>query len=232
MKIYIYNPEREFLDPYLKRSLGFADIVDKAEDAERCFMISSTDIYRAPEGNLIGEDAPTDSSSPWAAHEKAFREECGDRPAVILRCADIIGTGMNGWPRELAERIWKGSLMHFAGNEARVSVVHAADVAAAVAALASAEIATNGIFNITDGDNPTFHDLVDSLAFRMKDKHVSTLSTKGQLWLGRLFYGKRLYRRFTLERTFDCGALCRIIDYRPTPVTEYLRTHIYDESSL
>lgn len=232
MKIYIYNPEREFLDPYLKHTPGIADRVDNAADADRCIMISSTDIYQAEEGSLIGEDAPTDRASVWAAREKAFLEDCADKPAVILRCADIIGTGMTGWPRELAERIWKGTLMHFAGNEARVSVVHATDVAAATAALASAETAPQGVFNVTDGDNPTFHDLVDSLAFRMKDKHVSTLSTKGQLWFGRLFYGRRLYRRFTLERTFDCGPLCRIIDYRPTPVTEYLRTHIYDESSL
>lgn len=233
MDVYVYIPERDFLMPYLQRAMGSAVFTGSPDAAERCLMISSVDIYKQPEGNLISEDAAIDSGSPWADYENRFAEMCksAGKSCIILRSADIIGTGMSGWPRELAERIWKGSLMHFAGNEARVSVVHATDVAKAVAALCSSDT-TEGIFNITDGDNPTFRDFVDSLAFRMKDKHVSTLSTKGQLLFGRFFYGKRLYRKFTTERTFDCSTLCRAIDYKPNAVTHYLRNHVYDESSL
>lgn len=233
MNIYAYAPERDFIMPYLQRALDGAVFSEAPDTADRCIMISSVDIYQQQEGNLIGEDAETDHNSPWTAYEKRFAEMCAaaGKAYIILRSADVVGTGMSGWPRELAERIWKGSLMHFAGNEARVSVVHATDVARTVAALCESST-TTGVFNITDGDNPTFRDFVDSLAFRMKDKHVSTLSTKGQLLLGRIFYGKRLYRKFTTERTFDCSALCRVIDYRPTAVTHYLRNHVYDESSL
>lgn len=234
LKVYVFSPERDFLKPYFGRALQGFESVDTPEEADRCIMISSVDVYAAAEGNLIGEDSPVDTSSRWYALEQDFTGRCTacGRPSVILRSADVIGTGMTGWPRELAERIWKGSLMHFAGNEARVSVVHAVDVADAVAALAACAEFPAGVYNITDGYNPTFRDLVDSLAFRMKDKHVSTLSTKGQLWFGRLFYGGRLYRRFTTERTFYCAALCRVIDYKPREVTEYLRTHVYDDTSL
>jgi len=233
MNVYVYIPGREFLVPYLRRALPDIVFVDTADNAERCIMVSSVDVYRQPEGTLISENAEIDYDSQWAEYENFFENNCTTvgKPYIILRSADIIGTGMTGWPRELAEKIWKGSLMHFAGNDARVSVVHATDVASAVAALCTSEV-TEGVFNVTDGDNPTFHDFVDSLAFRMKNKHVSTLSTKGQLLLGQIFYGRRLYRKFTTERTFDCSALCRTIDYKPTAVTYYLRTHIYDESSL
>lgn len=233
-KVYVSAPGRDFLGPYLHRALAGTEAVDTAVEAARCVMISSTEIYMPSEGVLLDEAAPVDASSEWTAHEEAFVAQChaAGRKPLILRCADIVGTGMTGRPRKLVEMIWRGTLFHFKGNEARVSAVHATDVAAAVAALVELPEETGGIFNITDGDNPTFRDFVDSLAYRMKDKRVSTLSTRGQLWLGRLLYGRRLYGSFTRERTFDCSALCRVIDYKPTPVTRYLRTHVYDDSSL
>ncbi len=234
MNIFVSAPERDFLWPYFRQALPEVTFTDSIDMADRCILISSVDIYATESGNLIEETTEIDNKSSWASYENDFKARCtsSNKRHIILRSADIIGTGMTGWPRELAERIWKGTLMHFAGNEARTSVVHATDLADAVAELCTSDIDTEGVFNITDGENPTFHDLVDSLAFRMKNKHVSTLSTKGQLWFGRFFYGQRLYRKFTTTRTFSCASLCRIIDYNPTPITHYLHTHTYDESSL
>ena len=233
MKVYLYAPERAFVEPYMRRAMPGCEFVSSPADADCCVMLSSVDVYSLQEGTLIAEDSPVDEQSDWHTLESRFRSECAaaSKAPVVLRCADIIGTGMTGWPRELTGKIWKGYLMHFAGNDARVSVVHATDVAQAVAALVKGG-AQEAVYNVTDGANPMFRELVDSLAFRMREKHVSTLSTKGQLWFGRILYGRRLYRRFTTQRTFDCSALCRDVDYRPTPVTEYLRTHVYDESSL
>lgn len=234
LHLYVVAPERDFLLPYLQRAVPEAVFVDSPTIADRCFMISSVDVYAADCGTLIDEKAAVDASSVWSCREAEFTDTCraARKTAVILRAADIVGTGMTGWMRELAERIWKGTLLHFKGNEACVSVVHASDVAAAVAAAARLESNPEGCYNITDGDNPAFHDLVEALAFRMNNKHVSTLSTKGQLWLGRFFYGRRLYRRFTTTRTFDCSAFCRLTGFQPTAVVSYLRTHVYDESSL
>lgn len=234
LKIYVCALGRDFLTPYLRRAMPDAVLTESAAEADRCVMISSTDIYAPAQGSLMDESTATDTSSEWAAYEAEFTAACraACRQAFILRSADIVGTGMTGRPRKLAEMIWRGTLFHFKGNEARVSAVHATDVAAAMAAVAALPVETGGIFNITDGDNPMFRDYVDSLACRMKDKRVSTLSTRGQLWLGRLLYGRKLYGSFTQERTFDCAALCRLIDYKPTPVTRYLRTHVYDDSSL
>ena len=51
-------------------------------------------------------------------------------------------------------------------------------------------------------------------------------------WFGRIVYGKSKYALYTTSRTFSCEVLCDDIAFRPTPVCEYLRTHVYDENSL
>lgn len=231
MNIYVHTPGREFLWPYIKKAASAHTLTDNAGEADVAIMVSSTDIYTAGELLLAAESTPTNPDSAWIGHESAFAAGCENCRTVILRCPNVIGTAMTGFPRELAESIFRGTFFHFKGNEARVGAVHAADVAAAIAALAEMPTA-EGIYNISDGENPTLHDLAEAIAFRMNNKRISTLSTKGQLWLGRLIYGKKRYSTYTTSRTFDCSRLCRTIDYRPTPTTEYLRTHVYDENSL
>ena len=231
MNIYVHTPGREFLWPYIKKAASAHTLTDNASEADVAIMVSSTDIYTTGELLLAAENTPANPDSAWIGHENAFAAGCENCRTVILRCPNVIGTAMTGFPRELAESIFRGTFFHFKGNEARVSAVHAADVAAAIAALAEMPTA-EGVYNICDGENPTLHDLAEAIAFRMNNKRISTLSTRGQLWLGRLIYGKKRYSTYTTSRTFDCSRLCRTIDYRPTPTTEYLRTHVYDENSL
>ena len=231
MNIYVHTPGREFLWPYIKKAASAPTLTDNAGEADVAIMVSSTDIYTPGELLLAAESTPTNPDSAWIGHESAFAAGCENCRTVILRCPNVIGTAMTGFPRELAESIFRGTFFHIKGNEAPEGAVHAADVAAAIAALAEMPTA-EGIYNISDGENPKLHDLAEAIAFRMNNKRISTLSTKGQLWLGRLIYGKKRYRAYTTSRTFDCSRLCRTIDYRPTPTTEYLRTHVYDENSL
>ncbi len=231
MNIYVHTPGREFLWPYIIKAASAHTLTDNAGEADVAIMVSSTDIYTPGELLLAAESTPANPDSAWIGHESAFAAGCENCRTIILRCPNVIGTAMTGFPRELAESIFRGTFFHFKGNEARVSAVHAADVAAAIAALAEMPTA-EGIYNISDGENPTLHDLAEAIAFRMNNKRISTLSTKGQLWFGRLIYGKKRYSTYTTSRTFDCSRLCRTIDYRPTPTTEYLRTHVYDENSL
>lgn len=239
MRFALYLPDDKlFLQPYLARALSGFSILDPADtaDADLCIMVSSTDIYGAGEFVNIDESTPIDENCIAAIREKEFVDLAKKhiKPAVILRCANIVGTGMTGFPRELANAIWRGTFFHFPGNEARVSTIHAADVAAITALVAEKNFTIDNIhiFNLSDGDDPYLHDLAEALAFRMSNKRISTLSTGPQQWLGRIAYGKRKYSSYTTTRTISCVALHSVIDYSPTPVCQYLRTHNYDESSL
>ena len=101
----------------------------------------------------------SDDKSPWVKLEEEFsaKASASGTPAYILRCAPIVGTGMTGSVRRLAESIYRGVFFHFPGNEARKSIVHATDVARAARFIADNTLAPR-IYNLTDGADPTLHD--------------------------------------------------------------------------
>ena len=222
--INIHAPGGDFMLPYINRAIaGIADDIDAD------VMISSTGIYIPGEG-WLDEDCPTDTSSPWVALEDEFRNSTAGRKAFILRCAPVIGTGMNGSLRRLAEEIYRGFFFHFPGNEARLSIVHACDVGRAVAFLVAGD-AQPGVYNLTDGVDHTLHDIAEAIAFRMGNKRISNLSTKPQQMIGRWLYGKERYRRYTTTSLFSSVKL-RSLGFEPRDTCHYMKTHVYDENSL
>ena len=216
-----YCPDSEFLEPYIRREVGANDITVP-------IMISSTDIYRVSPGDIATEDSPVDSNSVWAAREKAFSEAYPE--GIIVRCAPITATGMRGRVFDLAKDIAKGIFFHFPGNEARMSVVHATDVARAVA-LINGTHAAHKVYNLTDNIDPSVHDLAEALAYRMNNKRISTLSTRPQQMLGKFVYGRR-YAIYTTERRYNSARFIEEFKFTPVAVCDYLRTHVYDETSL
>ncbi|MCM1066332.1 MAG: NAD-dependent epimerase/dehydratase family protein [Muribaculaceae bacterium] len=236
----LYTPESDFLLPYIKQALPGVKIstmpVDGSEQApELAVMISSCDIYGGTEAIDLNEGAPVDETSPWAERERLFGDYCrkNGMKALVLRCADIIGTGMGGYGRMLARAIWRGTFFHFPGNEARRSCIHATDVAALIRSAAERmPEAEGGIYNVTDGEDPTVHDLAEALAFRMRNKRISNLSTVPQQRIFKLLYGRRRCGLYTTTRTFSNERARADFDFHPSAVCQYLRTHIYDDSSL
>lgn len=239
--IIIIDKGYEFIRPYVRAALPAGTVVHTVFPADEApslaVMLSSTDVYSpGAEVVLAGEGAAVAAGSPWAKAESDFvaaANAAGAR-AVILRCAPVVATGMQGFVRSLAADIWRGVFFHFPGNETRLSVVHATDIAAVIGRILAGglgEGSAPAVFNLTDGVNPTLHDLAEALAHRMDEKRISNLSTRPQQLIARFLYGPK-YRTWTTERTFDGSAICRALDYTTTPVCEYLRTHVYDEQSL
>lgn len=234
----LYAPGSDFVIKYIKAAMPGTTIVgpDDITSAGMAVMISSADIYGAGQFELRSEDEALDKNSVWYEYENEFTARCrrANIRGLVLRCPDIVCTGMTGFTRHLANAIWRGTFFHFPGNDARRSVVHATDIAEAIILAckeltASADIVT---YNICDGVNPTLHDLAEALAFRMSNKRISNLSTKPQQIIGRLIYGRRRYAEYTDTRTLSCAAICRDLGFRPTDVCSYLRTHNYDDTSL
>lgn len=219
-----YAPEAGFLLPYIEREVG-------KNPGPLAVMISSTEIYTPHSDEILDETADKVPGSKWEALENNFLESHPD--GIILRAAPIVGTGMTGAMRRLAEEIYSGRFMHFPDNEARKSVVHAAGIAKAVACLAEVVSldADERVFNITDNEDPTLHDLAEALAFRMDNKRISNISTRPQQMLAKVLYGKR-YRYYTTTERFSCNRLIKALGYTPVSVCNYLRTHVYNMDSL
>lgn len=225
--------------PYIEREFGKVELValgGSESVGPIAFMLSDTDVYDAEEGENLSEETPLRAGHKLVAAEEAFCSECARRALtpVVLRCANVVGTNMTGWPRQVAESIWDGKFFHFGNNNARISTVHASMVATVVRKLAET-LEPDGkplILNVTDGNDPSVHDFAEALVLRMNNKRISTLSTWGQIWIGKLMCGGKRYKKLTTTLTFSRARLCALIDPQNLPLVEYMRTHVYDQSSL
>lgn len=238
--LLVMCPGREFLVKYFRYIWG-ADwrIITrppKAEDADgqvdAAVMISSTDIYAAEEGVDIDESAALKAETPYYGEETLFAEYCRrrDLPCVILRAANIVGTGMTGLPMRMARGVARGTLLHIKGNEeTMLSVVHAMDIAR----LSKILQATPGTYNVTDGTPVTVDALIDAIAHRVKDKRVGTIKRRWARW----FYGRRYFGTLTRTRTFSDALLRRTLsqtgdDAQMISVVQRLNTHQYGEDDV
>ena len=224
--LYLFTPSCDFVRPYFERLMPEWRIADTPDSASAAVMVSSTDIYDVGCGTNFNELSPLVPDGPWACAEESFIAACSEAvlPPTVLRCAPIVATGMTGMPRELAEKIYRGTYIGISGNDARCSVVHAVSLPDA----ARCVMTSGGIFNVTDTVDPTVNDLAEALAWRIAQKCNFYLKPK---WY-RLIFGKKKYDRQTRTLTFSCEKLRSAGDFNPVSTVDYLKNHVYDEKSL
>lgn len=144
---------------------------------------------------------------------------------VVIECPWVIGTGMTGAPRELAERIWRDTFFHVAGREIPVAAIHATDVARAV----RLTLGKPGLYRVTDLRRHTLDELADALAWRMGQKRVLTAPARWARWLPGYAF---CCRCADLPPADGSAFAAQFPDFKPADVVEYLKTHVYDETSL
>lgn len=159
----------------------------------------------------------------------------GDNAIIsILRPAHIVGTGMDGIPRQIVNGIARGTYFHVEGNEARISIVHALDVARLAKTVAS----VGGEYRFSDNVNPTVTELAEALSVRVNHKRIPTLSPKWARiasrfggWFGGI--DSKLLTILTSDNTIQNPTdLSSITDFEPRNVVNYLSTHKYDENDI
>lgn len=201
----------DFLAPYLRRQIC-PDLEEKEKDADLPLPAPTCGVRIKSDG-CANPDPQLDSV-------------CADGalPLLTLYCPCIVGTGMQGLPRRIAAGIYRGSYFNIKDNVTHVSLIHATDLAAAVALAAG----TDGTFTVTDGSDTTIDDLAEALAYRLGDKRIYTIKP----WMAKLWYGRSYFTELITDHVASDSFGLDFPDFRPTPVTQYLRTHVYDEKSL
>lgn len=201
-----------FLEPYLRRELEPA-----REENEGVALAKRLPPPRAAVSIRTDAGSPSDPD-----FEQACEENC--LPVLSLYCPMVIGTGMIGLPRRIASAIYKGFYFNITGNASRVSAIHASDMARAAALAAG----TDGTFTVTDGADPTVDELADAISYRLGDKRLLTLKP----WLARILLGREFFSQLTSDHLASDSFGFSYPGFRPTPVAQYLRSHVYDEKSL
>lgn len=211
-------------------------------------VVSSTAVYGLSSGENIDETAPVrpadNASRHLASIEERVKERCKATGAMctILRPADVVGTGMEGFTGRLARDVNNGSYMHVKGNEAQRSIVHAIDVAKAVRAVAekAGDDCIEGVYNLTDRSGATIEQLADAIAYRLGNKRIfatglkaaKALALLGDITLGALPWSRKKLKARTTTLTFNSFAISKHTTWEPMSVTEYLKTHKYSEDDI
>lgn len=232
----VFYNGKEFLQPYFKRQFEdyeidgdiFAALFEK-RPLVYAIMISDADIYNRSEGESLTEDEPADQLSPIYKHEQDFVTQCKESsiPYLVLRTANVVATGMNGFPRKMVNGIYRGVYFNIKGNESMMSAVHGVDVAG----VAYKAIRNNvtGIYNCVSPELYQISMFASALGFRMNQKKVFSLPLR---W-ARMIYGKSYFYRLTHTLTFSSQRLTDASGYTGWHnVIDYLQTHVYDHESL
>ena len=210
-------------------------------------VVSSTAVYGLSSGENIDETAPVrpadNASRHLASIEERVKERCKATGAIctILRPADVVGTGMEGFTGKLARDVNNGSYMHVEGNDAQRSIVHAIDVAKAVRAVSDKQDSIiEGIYNLTDRSGATIEQLADAIAYRLGNKRLFSIGLKtakalallGDLTFGALPWTRKKLKARTTTLTFNSFAISKHTAWEPMSATEYLKTHKYSEDDI
>lgn len=129
-------------------------------------LLSSHEVYSPEAGEGVDETRPAFTRSEAGRLSLRAEEElgawCAARgiPFAAARAAWTLGKGTVGFMADLFDRVVAGRYVHLRGNDARISLVTALDVARAMVALAGMQ----GLYNVSDGRSHTWLELCEAMS--------------------------------------------------------------------
>lgn len=152
-------------------------------------FISSYRVYSRDAGENINEEANTwatdDTGKSKALAEEYLKKWCAEKDITlsIVRPARMFGNGVHGDTLQLFNDAISGKYIHIRGNDAKVSLVCAYDVAKAIKAV----YVRGGIYNASDNHPVRFIDMVEALTANAgAKKRMTHLPADWAEWIWRL----------------------------------------------
>jgi nucleoside-diphosphate-sugar epimerase len=148
-------------------------------------FISSVSVYGLTEGNLINENSPLIAKDPYGKSkidsEILIKNWCNEHNIIctILRLPLIVGPNPPGNLGNMISAIKKGYYFNIDNGKAKKSMVLASDVSKYIIEVAQ----IGGIYNLTDGHNPTFKELSKYIAKKFDKLYLPNMP----LFLAQLF---------------------------------------------
>ncbi len=193
---------------------------------KRFVFISTVAVYGLETGENIGEDAELLGTSPYAISkiraELFLKDWCKKHNIVltILRLPLVVGPSAPGNFGSMLKAIKKGYYFRIGNGTARRSMVLASDLAEIISH--ASEI--GGIYNLTDGKNPSFKEL-DSYLAGVFDKKIKVMPIYLATLLAKIgdFIPKFPFNYYKLSKmdsnlTFSCDLAKQKINWNPRPV--------------
>jgi nucleoside-diphosphate-sugar epimerase len=200
------------------------------KDIHSFIFISSVSVYGLTSGKLIKEESDLLAKDPYGLSkigaEKLVQEWCykNNTKCLILRLPLVAGANPPGNLASMIKGIRSGYYFNIEGGIAKKSIVLASDISKFL--LIASEL--GGIYNLTDGQNPSFFDLSYCIAHQIGKKSVPNLplvfakmlAKTGDLVGGKFPINSDKLSKVTSSLTFDDTKARAAFGWNPTPVLE------------
>lgn len=193
-------------------------------------FISSVAVYGLEYGKNIDEITLLKAKDPYGLSkiqaEKIIVDWCNKNnvTCTILRLPLLVGKNPPGNLGAMIKAIQKGYYFNIDGGNAKKSMVLAEDVARFIPIIAP----VGGIYNLTDGEHPSFVDLSHAIA-KKKIFNLPLFIVKIMAYLGD-FLGEKSpinslkIKKITSDLTFD-DSKARSLGWKSKSVLEYLKNN-------
>ncbi len=217
-------------------TISLLESIENSAKPKYFVFISSVSVYGLNEGFLINEDYPLGAKDPYGLSkiecERIIQEWCHKNKVVctILRLPLVVGSNPPGNLGAMIESINKGFYFNIGGGKAKKSMVLATDIAKYVLNAAM----VGGIYNLTDGYNPSFNELSVQIGNQLSKRFIPnmplfiarSLAFIGDKITKRLPFNSYRLLKITLTLTFDDLKARRAFGWNPNPVLNDFK--IYD----
>lgn len=203
--------------------------LEKTAIPKMFIFISSVSVYGQEFGIAIAEESGLNAKDAYGLSkieaENLIWNWCKANNVIctILRLPLLVGKNPPGNLGAMVRAIEKGYYFNIDGGKAKKSMVLVSDVAKLIPVVA----AIGGIYNLTDGNNPSFSEL----SFAISKKKSFSLPLNLARLIGRLgdIFGDRSpinslkVNKITSDLTFDDSKAKKILNWKPEPVLNYLK---------
>lgn len=223
-----------FFDVNLNGTQNLLKSIEEAGKLPRSFIfISSVAVYGVDAGLNIPESHPLNAKDPYGISkiqaEQLIQEWCKEKNVIcsILRLPLLAGPKPPGNLGAMIKGIKKGYYFNIAGGLAKKSVVLTDDISSIIPAL----IEKGGVYNLTDGENPSFFELSEKISNQLQKPKPFNMP----LWIAGLIaaIGDIVGRRFplnssklkkiTADLTFDDTKARNVLGWKPKRVLDDFR---------
>lgn len=223
--------KRKFFEVNVRGTDNLLKGLEKSGIPKQFVFISSVSVYGLEFGTLISEEHDLDAKDPYGLSkikaENIVIDWCIKHKVVctILRLPLLIGENPLGNLGAMIKGIEKGYYFNIGGGIAKKSMVLAEDVAGFIPKVAQ----IGGIYNLTDGVHPNFHELSDVIS-KQKGKNrphnlpmsiAKMIGLVGDLLGNKAPLNSLKLKKITSDLTFDDTKARKNLGWDPKRVLEY-----------
>jgi nucleoside-diphosphate-sugar epimerase len=193
-------------------------------------FISTVAVYGCDTGISINEEYPLEAKDPYGKSkleaEHLIHKWCLENNVIctILRLPLLVGTNPPGNLGAMIRGIEKGYYFNIGSGKAKKSMVLAEDVAKIIPVVAD----IGGVYNLTDGYNPTFSELSCIMAkqlgkampFNLPIKLAYIVAKFGNLMGNSAPINTLKLSKLTSDLTFDDTKARKLLNWNPISILE------------